>query len=62
MRPRFSLEALLVARRGVEAERRAELERAAAAYRAAARDRAVLERLERRQREAWLARERRREE
>ncbi len=61
-RRHFALEALLEARRMVEEERRAEFEHAAAALRAAARDRAVLERLELREREAWLARARRREE
>jgi hypothetical protein len=60
--PRFSLEPLLELRRRVEEERREAFERAAVALRAASRDRAVLERLELRQREAWLARERRREE
>lgn len=59
---RFDLEPLLEARRRIEEERREEFARAAAALAAAARDRAVLERLELRRREAWLARARRREE
>lgn len=58
----FSLEPLLEVRRTIEEERRVEYERAAAALQEAARERAVLERLELRRREAWLARERRREE
>ena len=62
MKPRFTLEPLLEARRRVEEERRHALLRAAAALQEAARDRALLERLELRRREAWLTRERRREE
>ncbi len=57
----FSLEPLLEVRRLIEEERRVEYERAAAALQEAARERAVLERLELRRREAWLVRERRRE-
>ncbi len=62
MKPRFTLEPLLEARRKVERERREVLVRAAAALQEASRDRALLERLELRRREAWLARERRRDE
>ncbi|HEY9085778.1 MAG TPA: hypothetical protein VIN40_07580 [Candidatus Tyrphobacter sp.] len=61
-RPRFSLEPLLEARRRIEEERREAYERAVAGLQAAAKDRAVLEKLELRQREAWLVRERRQEE
>ncbi len=59
--PRFSLEPLLEVRRKVEEERRRVFLHAAAQLQAAARDRALLEKLELRRREAWLARERRRE-
>jgi hypothetical protein len=58
----FSLEPLLEARRSAEEERRTEMEQAEQAFYRAARDRAVLERLELRRREAWLVRERRRAE
>lgn len=58
----FSLEPLLEVRRRIEEERREAFERAGAALQAASRDRAVLERLELRRREAWMARARRREE
>ncbi|MHB8432496.1 MAG: hypothetical protein ACYC8W_02285 [Candidatus Tyrphobacter sp.] len=56
---RFSLEPLLEVRRKIEEERRRAFLHAAAELQAAARERAVLEKLELRRREAWLARERR---
>ncbi len=61
-KPSFALEPLLEARRRVEEERRQELLRAVTALQQASRARAILERLEMRRREAWLVRERRREE
>lgn len=61
-KPYFALEPLLEARRRVEEERRQDMLRAATALQEASRERALLERLELRRREAWIARERRREQ